>query len=61
MRAATELASVRLRDETVGSTASFGVACFTGTEAADLDELLSQAGTALYEAKQTGRNRVIKA
>jgi diguanylate cyclase (GGDEF)-like protein len=39
-------------------TASFGLAGFEGTQAPDFNRLVSQADTALYAAKRTGRNRI---
>jgi diguanylate cyclase (GGDEF)-like protein len=39
-------------------TASFGIASFEGTQAADFSRLVSQADTALYAAKRAGRNRL---
>jgi diguanylate cyclase (GGDEF)-like protein/hemerythrin-like metal-binding protein/PAS domain S-box-containing protein len=42
---------------TLGMTVSIGIATLAGGEAARLDDLLSQADTALYEAKRAGRNR----
>ncbi len=42
-------------------TASFGVAAFQGTAGDDEVRLLRRADAALYDAKQTGRNRVCRA
>jgi diguanylate cyclase (GGDEF)-like protein len=41
-------------------TASFGVSEFT-SETQTIEKLIEQADTALYQAKQTGRNRVVSA
>ncbi|MDP3038156.1 MAG: GGDEF domain-containing protein, partial [Rhodocyclaceae bacterium] len=42
---------------TLRMTVSIGIATLAGGGAARLDDLLSQADTALYEAKRAGRNR----
>jgi two-component system cell cycle response regulator len=39
-------------------TASFGIAGFQGTQAADFNRLVAQADAALYSAKRRGRNRL---
>ena len=39
-------------------TASFGVACFNGENARDLNQIISYADAALYTAKRSGRNRI---
>ncbi len=39
-------------------TASFGVACFNGDNARDLNQIISYADAALYTAKRLGRNRM---
>ena len=50
----------RLRDVTpAGQSCSAGLAFWDGDEAAD--RLLGRADTALYEAKQSGRDRTIVA
>ena len=38
-------------------TASFGVACFPSTDIDNMEDLLKAADKALYEAKETGRNK----
>jgi diguanylate cyclase (GGDEF)-like protein len=42
----------------IAVSASFGVATFTGTEAASAEALLIQADARMYEAKRAGKNRV---
>lgn len=42
-------------------TASFGVACFPSTGIDNMEDLLKAADKALYEAKETGRNKVVTA
>ena len=42
-------------------TASFGVACFPSTDINNMEDLLKAADKALYEAKETGRNKVVTA
>lgn len=42
-------------------TASFGVACFPSTDRNNMEDLLKAADKALYEAKETGRNKVVTA
>jgi diguanylate cyclase (GGDEF)-like protein len=43
---------------TIAATASFGIAGFSGTKPPDLDALVARADTAMYAAKQKGRNRI---
>jgi diguanylate cyclase (GGDEF)-like protein len=45
-------------EHSVTVTASFGVATFSGIEAPDFTHLVSDAGKALFEAKQAGGNRI---
>jgi diguanylate cyclase (GGDEF)-like protein len=42
-------------------TASFGVACYPSDGVSDMGDLLKTADKALYEAKETGRNKVVVA
>jgi PleD family two-component response regulator len=42
-----------------GQTVSAGVACWNGRESAE--ELVGRADAALYEAKRTGRDRLVTA
>ncbi len=46
------------REQTIHYTASFGITEVSLPEA-DLDKILKKADVALYEAKQTGRNKVV--
>ena len=49
---------VSLGDETFRVTASFGIAAYPESGKGDAADLLRRADTALYRAKQTGKNRV---
>ncbi len=60
LRAEVEQLSVDVDGEAVRVTISIGVAVFASEEAgSDLREALERADKALYEAKESGRNRVI--
>lgn len=52
---------VEVDGQTISITASLGVACFPANDVGSLNELLKVADQALYQAKQTGRNRVVTA
>ncbi len=59
-RAAIESRSIQAPNgEQVSVTASFGVAASSG--AGDVEELLASADSALYQAKDAGKNRVVVA
>ncbi|MDR9784149.1 PleD family two-component system response regulator [Rhizobium redzepovicii] len=62
LRAAVENAPFRLKHagEALNVTASFGIASRIGSVLTP-DQLMKQADLALYEAKNTGRNRVVAA
>lgn len=59
LRKAIEGLSCMLQKKTINMTASFGVSAFD-TDMKDLDELFRNADTALYQAKDQGRNRVVR-
>lgn len=60
MRARIEQAAIPISDDkTLRVTVSIGVAMHAGHP--DYSHLINQADTALYEAKRTGRNRVVQA
>lgn len=53
--------NVIVDDSNIEVTASFGVACFPSTDIDNMEDLLKAADKALYEAKETGRNKVVSA
>jgi diguanylate cyclase (GGDEF)-like protein len=59
MRAAVASLRVAGRDAPISVSASFGVTTFDGSMA-DIDALLKRADTALYAAKEEGRNRCVE-
>jgi len=61
LRASIEKLPIHLPSESdaIHVTASFGVATCRGGNPASASELIRRADTALYEAKQQGRNRVL--
>ncbi|MGD7044380.1 histidine kinase N-terminal 7TM domain-containing protein [Jeotgalibacillus proteolyticus] len=61
MRNSLMESSISIGDKTISVTASFGVsaACISPGDESCKDSLIQQADTALYEAKRSGRNRVI--
>ncbi|MDO8267336.1 MAG: GGDEF domain-containing protein [Moraxellaceae bacterium] len=52
---------VEVDGQKISMTASFGVACYPAPGINDLNDLLKAADKALYEAKESGRNRVVQA
>jgi diguanylate cyclase (GGDEF)-like protein len=49
---------IQYQGHVINITASFGVYVVTPSTELSLDELVAVADEALYEAKQTGRNKV---
>ena len=47
-----------LGDDTLSVTSSFGIASYPESGEGDAGDLVRRADTALYRAKQTGKNRV---
>lgn len=58
IRADLEATKFSFAGGVVTVTASFGVACFHGENARDLNQIISYADAALYTAKRSGRNRI---
>lgn len=58
IRARFEALQFRFQGKTIGCTASFGIAGFRGVPPPEFSALLNRADTALYTAKNRGRNRV---
>ena len=61
LRAAVESAEHELGGKTVKVTCSMGVSAMPHHQSRDADDLLRMADKAMYEAKDSGRNRVIAA
>ena len=57
IRQAVETKHIKAYDEELKLTISIGIATFP-EDAKDTDELIEKADSALYQAKQTGRNKV---
>ena len=57
IRQATEKTAIEAYDNTVKATVSIGLATFP-KDGQNIDELIEKADQALYQAKQSGRNRV---
>lgn len=61
IRASIAATEIRVEGQTIPVTASLGVACFPAPGIGSLNELLKAADVALYQAKNSGRNRVVSA
>ena len=61
IRSCIEAAVVRADDQAIPITASLGVSCFPAPGIDNLHGLLKAADRALYQAKDSGRNRVVSA
>lgn len=59
LRAAIQALDIRFKQTQIAVTSSFGVAGLN-LSALDLETMISQADTALYQAKSRGRNKVIQ-
>jgi diguanylate cyclase (GGDEF)-like protein len=58
LRMALEQQRIQYEDRSFVVTASFGVACVASPTDTSLEDLFRRADQAVYEAKETGRNRV---
>lgn len=61
LRKAIEAMEITFEDHTISRTASIGVVSLPGVQVGSADELLKMADSALYRAKDSGRNRVVQA
>jgi diguanylate cyclase (GGDEF)-like protein len=52
---------INIDKQAIEVTASFGVACYPSDGVSSMSDLLKTADKALYEAKETGRNKVVLA
>ncbi len=59
LRRSIEAMQVDYEGQSISRTVSIGIACLYDTELDDEDTLLMQADQALYQAKESGRNRVV--
>ncbi|MDF1764653.1 MAG: GGDEF domain-containing protein, partial [Oleibacter sp.] len=59
IRKKINLAQIDVDGKIINITASFGVACYPLEGVIDMSDLLKTADKALYEAKETGRNKVV--
>ena len=59
LRKKLESTVVNVDGQTIKVTASFGVACYPSQDIQTMSDLLKTADKALYEAKETGRNKVV--
>ena len=59
LRSAIESATVEFEEQIIPFTSSFGLAQFQ-SQVTDGDQLIANADEALYQAKDQGRNRVVK-
>jgi diguanylate cyclase len=59
LRRKLESTVVNVDGQTIKVTASFGVACYPSQDIQTMSDLLKTADKALYEAKETGRNKVV--
>ncbi len=57
LRKGIESMKLRYNDRTLAVTMSFGVAAMEGDRVVDVESLIRRADEALYEAKNTGRNK----
>ncbi len=60
LRLAVSALSVPIEHNTIGLTVSIGVAAWDKTSFTVIEDMATQADKALYKAKNTGRNRVVR-
>lgn len=58
LRTIVSATPIKTDSHTVAATISIGVTAHDGNKPAEIDQLISQADSALYTAKRNGRNRV---